>query len=327
MLSAPHEDHERLAFRGLVIMFAARVLVIAVSWGASAKYRTHALPFLATVGTVGVMFFLPYWLITLVLRRVPQDAHLLPHHAPPFEEPPEWTATLNAIPHVASLTPHDRMRLGSHLDRFLRQVRFEGAQGLEVTQEMRLVVAAQACLLTLNLPRGALGRLKTIILYPTAFVARTFSWHAVDRDEPGTPALGESWKRGTVLLAWDTVQSGMSDPGDGHNVAFHEFAHQLDSLEGDANGIPVLGTTHRYRAWVEVLEASFGEFRRRVRKGHRSALDPYGATNHAEFFAVATESFFEKPKDLQKQFPELYEQLRGYYRQDPAVQTGTISTD
>lgn len=322
MLQTPHEDHERALLRGLLWLLAIRLVLLAGGWALPGKYSSPALPFLASVLTGLLVFFLPYWLITFILRRIPQDSSLTLHPAQKFVEPPEWASTLDALPQVTGLAPNDRMRLGRLISQFLRTVQFEGANGLEITDHIRLTIAAQACVLTLNLPRGALGRLKTIIVYPTTFVTRRFSWHSTDQDESGTAALGESWHKGTVILAWDDVQAGVADPHDGQNVAFHEFAHQLDSLEGDADGTPPLaGGGHRYQTWVTVLEDSFARFSRQVRKGRRSALDPYGSTNPAEFFAVATESFFERPDAMQREFPELYDQMRQYYRQDPAAKS------
>jgi hypothetical protein len=267
----------------------------------------------------GALFFTPYWLIVFGLRRLVHDAPVYHVASPPFNEPAEWTSILNGIPNLSALSPHDRQRLGRLIEVFLRHVQFEGAQGLTITTEMRVTIAAQACLLVLNHPRGALGRLRTIVVYPTTFLPRRFSWHGPDQAVAATPTLGESWHRGTVVLAWDTVLEGVSKPTDGHNVAVHEFAHQLDSLSGDANGIPPLGNSHRYHVWARVLEESFARFARDVRKGRAGALDAYGATNPAEFFAVATENFFERPRDLQHQFPALYNQLQQYYRQDPVA--------
>jgi Mlc titration factor MtfA (ptsG expression regulator) len=198
---------------------------------------------------------------------------------------------------------------------FIQHVHFEGCNGLEVTDQVRVTIAAQACLLALNLPRGSLGRLKEILVYPTAFVPKLVSWSPTAPESAPHAALGESWHRGTVILAWDDVLHGVEIPTDGHNVALHEFAHQLDAAGGEANGIPQLGSTQRFAAWTRVLEDSFARFSRETAGGRESVMDAYGATNPTEFFAVATETFFERPAELRHQYPDLYQQLKQYYRQ------------
>ncbi len=318
---ALHEDHEHHAL--LVLIFN---IVLLVAFGAWWLAQRGAIPsrFWETIGvvlTVCSLFFGAYWLAVFILRRLPQDALDGQRSSVPFAEPAEWTSILNQIPNVAALLPNDRQRLGRFIDLFLRHVHIEGGNDLEITPTVRLTLAAQACLLALNLPRGALGGLTNIIVYPTTFLPSQFSWHAADADLPVAPTLGQSWQRGTVVLAWDNVLEGVANPSDGHNVALHEFAHQLDALHGTTNGIPPLGSRHRYLAWSGVLEASFARFSRQVRKGKPGSIDPYGATNPAEFFAVATESFFERPDQLKREYPELYEQLRNYYRQDRAAIT------
>jgi hypothetical protein len=190
-----------------------------------------------------------------------------------------------------------------------------------VTDRVRVTIAAEACLLALHLPATCFGPLKTVLVYPTAFVPRHFSW--VDQRDSETPSatLGESWHHGTVILAWDDVLRGLGAPADGQNVILHEFAHQLDSSGGKANGVPPLGSSHRYAAWTGMLERNFSRFSREVREGRPGVMDPYGATNQAEFFAVATETFFERPHALRHQYPELFNELQRYYRQDPSLRS------
>ena len=128
---------------------------------------------------------------------------------------------------------------------------------------------------------------------------------------------GESWRHGNVVLAWDQVQHSAFDPHDGHNVVFHEFAHQLDEEDGSANGAPVLPRRSMYGAWARILGSDYAELMRDAEEGRASVLDQYGATNPAEFFAVATEAFFETPAKLRSQHPQLYAELMLYYQQDP----------
>ena len=137
--------------------------------------------------------------------------------------------------------------------------------------------------------------------------------------------LGEAWPKGAAVLAWDAVCHGTADPDDGHNVVFHEFAHQLDFEDGSANGAPVLGSgfawwgkKSRYATWARVLSAEFERLRAETERGQPAVLDGYGATNPAEFFAVATETFFERSREMRENHPQLCEELKRYYQQDPA---------
>lgn len=137
--------------------------------------------------------------------------------------------------------------------------------------------------------------------------------------------LGEAWDTGAVVLAWDAVLAGAADADDGHNVVFHEFAHQLDFEDGRTDGAPLLGSEDpwyrrkdHYKNWARVLRAEYEKLRANVEAGEPSAIDEYGATNPAEFFAVATEFFFERPRDLQQRCSELYDELKRFYKQDPA---------
>ncbi len=202
---------------------------------------------------------------------------------------------------------------------FLAEKRFEAAGGLDLTEEMRVTIAAQACVLILHRETDYFPEVETIIVYPHAY--RVPGAH-VQPDgtviEGGQERLGEAWHRGEVVLSWDDVVAGAACIEDGRNVVLHEFAHKLDDEDGRMDGAPALGTRTRYLAWARVLSREYLSLRDRAAHGRRDVLDRYGATNPAEFFAVATEAFFEKPALLAKRHPELYEQLREYYRQDPA---------
>ena len=201
---------------------------------------------------------------------------------------------------------------------FLYQKKFVGCGGLEVTDEMRYTIAGQACLLLLNRQTQVYPELDTILVYPDEFI--------VTRDEVGpggvvTPSanglLGESWGDGRVVLAWDHVQRGAADWSDGQNVVLHEFAHQLDSESGAANGAPYLPSVSSYRSWATVLSRDFDNLRHDAIYQQHSVMDHYGATNPAEFFAVATETFFEKPYQMAEHHEELYAQFLQYYKVDP----------
>jgi len=205
---------------------------------------------------------------------------------------------------------------------FLEEKRFEACGGLgEVTREMRLVIGAQACLLVFGRARSMGARalapydkLASVLVYPSTFVARREGvW---DEDDHGDVLLGESWSTGSLILAWDSVERGLENRHDGHNVVMHEFAHQLDQSDV-ADGVPELATSDQARRWAAAFAPAYRRLLDAVEDGRDSVLDEYGATNPAEFFAVATETFFEKPRQLLEDEPELYEQLKKYYRLDP----------
>lgn len=232
--------------------------------------------------------------------------------------PDEWLAFLtDRVPPYANLSPDEQARLRQRIKEFLADKTFYGCAGLEVTDEMRLTIAAEACLLIVNRAGPVYPGLTSVLVYPSAFVAN----REVQLDN-GTVAsashglLGESWDLGKVILSWDDVEKGVADFSDGHNVVLHEFAHQLDTQAGGADGAPPL-PGKSYRSWARVLSSNYEDLQARVAHNRETVLDPYGATNPAEFFAVATETFFERPRALRDRRPELYEELKGYYRVDP----------
>ncbi|KPK40104.1 MAG: hypothetical protein AMJ65_10870, partial [Phycisphaerae bacterium SG8_4] len=160
--------------------------------------------------------------------------------------------------------------------------------------------------------------LRTILVYPHTYAAATTSSDGNITIEGRSVRLGESWQNGPVVLAWDSVTGGTSNIADARNVVLHEFAHQLDQQDGAADGAPNLEHRSRYVAWARVLGAEYERLQRSKKKHRRSVMNQYGATNPAEFFAVATETFFEKAKQMKKRHPELYDELREYYKLDPA---------
>jgi len=204
------------------------------------------------------------------------------------------------------------------IKQFLHQKKFYGCGGLQITDEIRVTIAGEACLLLLNRKSRVYPELRSILVYPSAFVApRTelAPGGVVTHRKQGL--LGESWGDGRVILAWDHVQQGAKNFTDGHNVVLHEFAHQLDSESGSTNGAPFLGNPSRYRSWAAVLSREFAALQSDTLHHNATLLDQYGATNPAEFFAVATETFFEKPAQMAEHHPELFEELKKYYRIDP----------
>jgi len=239
--------------------------------------------------------------------------------------PAEWReALVRKFPLFSRLAEADQRELEGHIQVFLAEKNFEGCGGFEVTDEARMLIAAQACLLLLHRQTECYPKLRTILVYPDTYVAKT-RWNEKDEDsDRGSRArLGESWDRGVVVLEWSSAVAGAANIHDGLNVVFHEFAHQLDQEDGVADGLPSLECEGakacylRYGTWARVLSAEFEALRRQSGKGRKSVLNQYGATNAAEFFAVATECFFEKPQQMKKKHPELYEELKEFYRQDP----------
>ena len=220
---------------------------------------------------------------------------------------------------VRGLTPSEREQLLRLVQVFVAEKHFEGCAGLAVTEEMRVTIAAAACLLLLHLEGACYPTLRTVLVDPHAFIAKhVLGGHGIA--EEAVPLRGESWRGGVVVLSWDDVVRGARDAVDGSNVVLHECAHQLDQEDGESDGAPLLAST-ALRTWGRVLGAEYERLREEVAADPRSVLDACGATNPPEFFAVATESFFERPLQLQREHPALYDQLKRFYRQDPARRT------
>ena len=234
-----------------------------------------------------------------------------------FQE--EWIALLKQnVPLYARLPEELRLRLHERIAQFISTVRFEGCGGLELTEAMILTVAAQACLLVVHREGKPYPLLRAVYLYPTTFssVRKRVGANGIIT-EGEVRRLGESSGWGTVVLAWDSVTQGARHIDDGDNVTFHEFAHQLDREDGTTDGAPALASGAAYRTWSRVFHANYADFLQQTEEGRKSVLDTYGATNPAEFFAVATETFFEKPQQLYQERPDMYAELTKYYHLDP----------
>lgn len=255
--------------------------------------------------------------------------------------PVSWDGLLRSrLPPYDCLDDAARARLQRLIRQFLFRKKFFGCGGLEVTDEMRLLIAAQACLLLLNRPGSSYPRLRFILVYPDAFIAPRVEYLDGGVEVSGEHDLeGESWGNGKVILSWEDIARDLADFGDGRNVVLHEFAHQLDEESEGANGAPLLGSGAAYDRWAAAMKPAFerlqlaaasagawggllcavGEARRWPSRCPASlpALDPYGATSPAEFFAVATETFFEKPEVLARSEPDVFVELLAYYRIDP----------
>jgi Mlc titration factor MtfA (ptsG expression regulator) len=247
-------------------------------------------------------------LVRYVHKRAERKLRMMP-------PPPEWEPILRQTsPLVFRLNPEQRNQLFGYMQLFLNRVRFEGCGGQKITEKVRVTIAAQACLLLIGREHRVYPKLKTVLVYPHTYSSGRKGVFGGDNGEGSR--LGESWDYGVVVLAWDSVVGGARNLQDGHNVSLHEFAHQLDQ-ENDVEGVPVLGQGSAYATWARVFSSDFARLCEKTDQGERDVIDAYGATNPAEFFAVATETFFEQPHQLQGSHPELFERLRAYYCLNP----------
>jgi len=256
------------------------------------------------LGGVAAVFGIVYWHSRRVAgtrrqlrarRLTSEQRAIVIEHFPLWEEIPEDI----------------RMETEGWMQVFLAEKSFEACGGLEaVTPAMQLAIAAPACLLIARRPHDYYERLRSILVYPDAFTVKD-EWGVEDI------RLGESWGSGSVVLAWQTVKQGDVNPEDGLNVVLHEFAHQIDQEDGAADGVPELEEASDYGKWSRAFLPAYDEFCERVNKGKRTVMDDYGAESPAEFFAVATETFFERSKGLKREEPEIYAELVKFYGMDP----------
>ena len=238
--------------------------------------------------------------------------------------PAAWRKILQRrVPLVRRLPVDLQLQLKKHIQVFIAEKAFIGCAGLRITDEMRVVIAAQACLLLLNRPADYYPQLRQILVYPGAFVVQRNSTDGAGVQHTQRQALaGESWSQGQVVLSWQDCLEGAAQADDGRNVVIHEFAHQLDQESGPANGAPLQAPgapDYNPQRWSQVFHASYAQLQHQARSGHEGLLDPYGAQDPAEFFAVASEVFFEQPNELALEYPDLYRELASFYRVDPAV--------
>ena len=242
--------------------------------------------------------------------------------------PGEWRSIIaRNVPFFDRLPPDDQSELLGHVQVFLAEKNFEGCGGLRLTDEIRVTIATQACLLLLHRRTDYYPRLVTILVYPSGFVVdekRHLEGHIWSDGREGR--LGETGRQmGSMVLAWDAAKSGATDPSDGKNLVLHEFAHQLDFEDFAADGVPALGSRGDKLSWAGVMKMEFAALRAADETGIPTLLDTYGATNPAEFFAVATEAFFERPRALRRQHPRLYDELERFFRQNPALYSSELA--
>ncbi|MEO0401891.1 MAG: M90 family metallopeptidase [Pseudomonadota bacterium] len=232
-------------------------------------------------------------------------------------DPHDRAIMLAQVPLLRKLPPELHAPLEGKMNLFLDQVELVGCNGLEVTQDMALSIAAQACLLVVNTDAWY-RNLTTVLIYPGAFKSKKTTRDGFVVTEADIVRTGESWTRGPVILSWAHSQEGAQDQTDGHNVVLHEFAHQMDDMSGHTDGAPVMAKGQSLGTWERVFVDAHTRHVQAIEQGRATVLDAYGATNHQEYFAVAVEVFFEKPRPLRAQEPEVYAQLSTLLRLDPA---------
>ena len=230
------------------------------------------------------------------------------------------------VGHYCMLNDAEHAHLRALIQVFIAEKYWEGAGGLIITDEIRVTISAQACLLLIGLPHNYYQNVETIIVYPSTVVPPPrrlgFFEIALAPVETSHPIIGQAFQQGPVIIIWDAALQSGRNPESGHNVIYHEFAHKLDMLDGAADGTPPLRNRAEYRDWVQTCSREYLRLKRDAEDGKKTFLNAYGATNEAEFFAVATEQFFDQPQLMIKNSPDLYRVLKEYYRQDPVARLG-----
>lgn len=268
---------------------------------------SYLLPIAIGILLIGYSIGKPYW----------RESRRNKIRSQPFKK--EWRKIIQQrMPYFRKMPADLQLQLKRHIQVFLAEKSFIGCNGVEITDEIKITVAAQACLLLLNRKTDFYPKLHTILVYPRAFIKENQSMHADGvLHTKKTVLAGESWDFGKVVLSWQDTLEGAKIPDDGRNVVIHEFAHQLDQENGKANGAPILDKGQSYKCWSDVFSLQFEKLKRQAKSGKPSLFDYYGATEPAEFFAVASEVFFEQAQQFHSEFPMLYRQLKQYYQVDP----------
>ncbi len=241
--------------------------------------------------------------------------------------PVEWEAiTKRNVSHYCLLEDSERIHLCRLIQVFIAEKNWEGCGGLELTDEIRVTISAQACLLLLGLPHNYYQNVESILVYPSTVIPPQrnpgFFETVMEPVENEYPIVGQAMQHGPVIIIWDAALHGGCHPESGHNVVYHEFAHKLDMLDGAADGTPPLKDRKEYRNWVIICSREYLRLRHDAEQGNKTFLNDYGAYSEAEFFAVATEQFFDQPLIMMQNAPDLYKVLKEYYRQDPALRAG-----
>ncbi|HEX4454736.1 MAG TPA: M90 family metallopeptidase [Kofleriaceae bacterium] len=246
------------------------------------------------------------------------------HHLLEQPFPDAWRAILDRdVGAYRWVDADEQQRLRDLVQVFVAEKHWEGAGGLELTDEIRVTVAGTGCQMLVNRDHDLFADVLSIVVYPSAVVvpenARSFWDPGLAVAKGDTPVIGLAGRGDALVLAWDAALRGARDQRDGSNVVIHELAHKIDFLDGSADGTPPLAGREARRAWASAFEPAFLRHRERAARGERSLLSDYAITNEAEYFAVATEMFFEKPRALADELPEVYAQLRDFFRLDLAA--------
>lgn len=262
--------------------------------------------FLCVLAIIGFsafyLFFYRDWWRSRQLRR-------------PF--PAHWRKILKSqLPVYRRLPAQLRKQLEQHVQLFLAEKAFYGCGGFEVDDTVRVTIAGHACLLIVARNISDFDEVRSILVYPDAYQVREIERDGPVVSESRQVRAGEASSRGQVVLAWSECKEGAVNPANHHNVIIHEFAHQLDYLDGTADGAPPL-SGELARSWQETMATAYEHLRSSLRHHRKPWLDPYGATEPAEFFAVLTEAFFRQPHHIRREQPEVYQALCEFYRLDP----------
>ena len=235
--------------------------------------------------------------------------------------PKEWLGWLErAVPIYPRLSAREQIKIRKDIRLFVGEKIWEGCGGLDLIDEMKVTIASQACLMILGLDYDHFRRVQSILVYPDSFTTPHPKGDEIGIiEQSGSERLGETWYRGPIILSWADILEDVEHSTDGISLVFHELAHKLDMLDGVVDGTPPLGTDEQQAAWREVMTAEFKRLEEAADRDEETLLDPYGARDEAEFFAVATECFFGLPGELMEEHPKLYRILRNFYCQDPAA--------
>lgn len=231
--------------------------------------------------------------------------------------PPRWRQLLREqLPHYAHLNSSQQLRLEQCVQLFMAEKTFYGCDGFTINDRVRITIAGHACLLLLGRSFSHFDDIRSILVYPDVYKVPNRRQDGLVVHQGNDVRAGEAWSAGRVVLAWTSCEEASKDRHFPHNVVLHEFAHQLDYLDGMADGAPPL-TPELSEDWPRIMTAAFNDLQQAMYYQQRPWLDPYGATEPAEFFAVLTETFYQQPQHLQQHQPQLYDLLCRYYRVDP----------
>lgn len=266
-----------------------------------------------------ILFVSYYWLKSIRRRRLNQKRKTLFNS----EFSSEWRGfLLDDFPLYRRLPKDLQRKLEGHINVFLDEKLILGRNELEITDRIRVMIAAQACILIVNKPNDYYPGFTTILVYPDTYQVAVSQQEGAVQSHVQQSRLGESWHRGPVVLTWENILNGAKEDKDGHNVVMHEFAHKLDEENVAMDGLPVLSSSSAYKHWAHVLTKEYQLRQQKLLDNKKDVIDSYGASSPAEFFAVVTETFFERPKKLQQLHPELYKEFERYYMLDPTEWEG-----